>query len=362
MIEFKNCHFYAEEYIKGIIMAEMIKVGILGATGAVGQRFIEALSNHPWFEITSLAASERSAGKKYSDAASWRLESKLPDEIKDIEVVPVDTSKVDADIVFSALPSNNASKIEPKFAEAGFVVASNASAFRMEPDVPLVIPEVNSNHLDMIDVQKDNRNWDGHIITNPNCSTIVMVMTLKPLMQFGLESVNVATMQAISGAGFNGIPSMAIMDNIIPYISTEEDKMETEPLKLLGEFNGSEIENVDINISASCHRVPVMDGHTEAIWASMKQKPDPFEVTKAFKEFDPNIGDLPSKPKHSIIVSDKEDRPQPRLDRNAGNGMSISIGRIRQGIRYVAMGHNTIRGAAGASVLNAELMYKKGYM
>lgn len=339
-------------------MAKPIRAGILGATGAVGQRFVQALTDHPWFEITSLAASEKSAGKQYRDAANWRLDVPLPEEVADMEVVPVDPSRVDADVVFSALPASTAMVVEEAFAKNGFAVASNASAYRMVEDVPLVIPEVNADHLDLIEVQQDNRGWDGYIITNPNCSTIMMTVTFKPLMQFGLSNVTVATMQAISGAGYNGVSSMAILDNVVPYIGNEEDKLETEPQKLLGEFDGSQIVKADFEVSASCHRVPVMDGHTEAIWATMDDDPSPEEVRKAFLDFDPKLGDLPTEPEKPLIVRDEEDRPQPRLDRNAGNGMSVSVGRIREGIRYVAMGHNTIRGAAGASVLNAELLHK----
>jgi len=337
-----------------------IKAGILGATGAVGQRFVEALANHPWFEITSLAASERSAGKTYKEAAGWRLDTAMPESVEDIKVVPVDPKAVDADVVFSALPADLALTIEPEFAKAGFAVASNASSFRMEKDIPLVIPEVNPEHLGLIEVQQDTRGWDGYIITNPNCSTIIMTLTLKPLMQFGLETVQVATMQAISGAGFSGVAAMAIYDNVIPYIGSEEKKMETETLKLLGEFSGSEIVPADMRVSASCNRVPVIDGHTEAIWAGMRDKPTPEEVKEAFLKFDPKLGELPSEPKKALIVRDEIDRPQPRLDRNMGKGMSVSVGRIREGIRYIAMGHNTIRGAAGASVLNAELLHSMG--
>jgi aspartate-semialdehyde dehydrogenase len=337
-----------------------IKAGILGATGAVGQRFVEVLANHPWFEITALAASERSAGKTYKEAAGWRLDTAMPESVENIEVVPVDPKAVEADVVFSALPADLALTVEPEFAKAGFAVASNASSYRMEKDTPLVIPEVNPEHLGLLEVQQDARGWDGYIITNPNCSTIVMTLTLKPLMQFGLETIQVATMQAISGAGFSGVAAMAIYDNVIPYIGSEEKKMETETLKLLGEFNGSEIMPADISVSASCHRVPVVDGHTEAIWAGMKDKPTPEEVREAFLKFDPGLGELPSEPKKALIVRDEIDRPQPRLDRNMGKGMSVSVGRIREGIRYIAMGHNTIRGAAGASVLNAELLHSIG--
>ncbi|MEA1944653.1 MAG: aspartate-semialdehyde dehydrogenase [Euryarchaeota archaeon] len=340
---------------------ETIRVGILGATGAVGQRFVEALANHPWFELTSLAASERSAGKPYSRAANWRLSSQFPIEIGKEVVVSMKPEDVKADLVFSALPADVARTIEPAFAQAGIMVASNASAFRQEPDVPLIIPEVNSDHLGLIDVQRDLRRWDGAIVTNPNCSVIMLALTLKPLMQFGIEDVKVATMQAVSGAGYDGISSMAILDNVVPYIGGEEGKVENEAQKLLGRFDGSSVVDAEFDVSASCHRVPVIDGHTEAVWIRMADDPSPDEVRDAFLNFDPGLN-LPTEPEKAIIVRDEPDRPQPRLDRDAGDGMSVSVGRIREGIRYIAMGHNTIRGAAGASVLNAELMLSLGLL
>jgi aspartate-semialdehyde dehydrogenase (non-peptidoglycan organisms) len=339
-----------------------IKVGVLGATGNVGQRFIQALENHPWFEISALAASERSAGKAYGDVANWKIGTEIPESVENIEVVTIDPKKIDADIVFSALPADLAQTVEPAFAQEGFVVASNASSWRMEKDIPLTIPEVNPEHLGLIDVQKKNRKWDGCIITNPNCSTIMMAVTLKPLLQFGLESVNIATMQAISGAGYNGIYAMSIFDNVVPYIGGEEEKIQTETLKIFGDFDGAAVQDASFKVSASCHRVPVIDGHTEAIWANMKSNPKPEEVRDAFLKFDPGLSHLPTEPKYPIIVRDEPDRPQPKLDRDMGNGMSVSVGRIREGIRYVALGHNTIRGAAGASVLNAELLKEKGYL
>ncbi len=337
-----------------------IRAGVLGATGNVGQRFIEMLSRHPWFEITSLAASDRSTGKRYGDAANWRLETKIPEEVADITVVSVNAKKVDADIVFSALPTDLAKTIEPEFAKAGFAVASNASAMRMVKDIPLVIPEVNPEHLRLIDVQQDKRKWDGYIVTNPNCTTIMMAVSLKPLTKFGIKKIYLASMQAISGAGYDGVASMAILDNVIPYIEKEEEKVETETKKLLGEFNGSEVIDAPFTVSASCNRVMVMDGHTEALWVEMADNPNPDEVKKAFLDFDPGLSDLPTEPTPVIEVKDEKDRPQPRLDRNIGGGMSVSVGRIRPGIRYICMGHNTIRGAAGASVLNAELLKKMG--
>ncbi len=341
-----------------------IKAGVLGATGAVGQRFIEGLKEHPWFELTSLAASERSAGKKYSLAAKWRLESELPADIAEMTVVNVDPKEVDADIVFSALPADEAKTAEPAFAAAGFAVASNTSSYRMVADVPLLVPECNHEHLDIIKIQQENRGWEngGYMTTNPNCTTVMFVLPLKPLMKFGIETVHVASMQAVSGAGYEGVPSMAILGNVIPYIGGEEEKVETEPQKILGTFDGKKIVNADFKVSASCHRVPVMDGHTEAVWVTMRDNPTPEEVKKAMLEFDPKLGDLPTSPKKALIVKDEIDRPQPRLDRNRGNGMSVSVGRIRSGIRFICMGHNTVRGAAGASILNAELLVKKGLL
>ncbi|MCJ7443681.1 MAG: aspartate-semialdehyde dehydrogenase [Methanotrichaceae archaeon] len=339
-----------------------IKAGVLGATGAVGQRFIEGLRDHPWFELTSLAASERSAGKKYKEAAKWRLESELPEDFGEITVVNVNPKEVDADVVFSALPADEARKVEPVFAAAGFAVASNASAFRMVADIPLLIPECNHEHLEIIKIQQEQRNWEGYLTTNPNCTTIMFTLALKPLMKFDIESVHMASMQAVSGAGYEGVPSMAILGNIIPYISGEEEKVEEEPQKILGTFDGEKIVFADFSVSASCHRVPVMDGHTEAVWVKMRDNPTPEEVKRAMLDFDPGLGDLPTSPRKALIIRDEFDRPQPRLDRNRGNGMSVTVGRIRSGIRFICMGHNTVRGAAGASILNAELLHKKGML
>ena len=339
-----------------------IRAGVLGATGAVGQRFIEQLWDHPWFELTSLAASERSAGKKYCDAARWRLEHELPAEVAEMGVVAVDPKEVEADVVFSALPADEAKKVEADFAKAGFAVASNASAYRFDPDVPLMIPECNPDHLGLIDVQQKKRGWDGYIVTNPNCTTIMFALTLKALMPMDIQRVIIASMQAVSGAGYEGVPSMAILGNIIPFISGEEEKVEKEAQKILGTFDGDRIVDAPFGVSASCHRVPVMDGHTEALWVEMASKPTPEEVREAFLKFDPGLSDLPTEPERPLIVRDEPDRPQPRLDRNAGKGMAVSVGRIREGIRYIVMGHNTVRGAAGASVLNAELLSKKGML
>ncbi len=340
------------------------KVAILGATGMVGQKFVQLLANHPWFEITTLMASERRVGKRYGEEVDWIVSSDVPENVRDIEMAPMDPKHCDADIVFSALPSDVAKKVEPEFAKEGFVVASNASAFRMEEDVPLVIPEVNPDHLGLIEVQKKRRGWDGFIVTNPNCTTIMLVITLKPLMDLGLRRVTVATMQALSGAGYPGVPSLAIMDNVIPFIKGEEEKVETEPLKLLGKFDGERIVPANLKVSASCHRVPVIDGHLEAVWAEFDRNVELDEIRMAFESLKPL--DLPTSPEKVIIVREEEDRPQPRLDRDAGNGMSVVVGRLKKveekEIRYLVLGHNTVRGAAGASVLNAELMVKEGYI
>jgi len=342
----------------------MIKVGVLGATGAVGQRFIQILSGHPWFEITELLASKRSAGKAYRDATKWLIETALPENLQTMEVklaTPDSLKNSEVELLFSAIPANIAEKTEVEFAEAGFTVASNAAAHRMDVDVPLVIPEVNRDHLALINVQQRQRGWDGCIITNPNCSTIVMTLTLKPLMQFGIEHVRVATMQAISGAGYTGLPAMAIHDNVVPYIGGEEGKMETEPLKIMGELDGDTVKPANFRISASCHRVPVIDGHTEAIWIEFESNPSVDEMKQAFYDFKREI-ESPTSPDVPIMIMEEEDRPQPRLDRDLGGGMTVSVGRIRadtHGLKYIAMGHNTIRGAVGASVLNAEVLMKE---
>lgn len=344
----------------------MVNVGILGATGMVGQRFIELLADHPQFEITALTASKRSAGKKYKDAVNWHLETGIPEAVKDTVVVDTDPSEVkDVDLVFSALPADTAAVVEPKFAAAGMKVASNASAMRMEPDVPLVIPEVNPEHLDLIETQQRNRGWDGFIVTNPNCSTIALTLTLKPLYdQYDIKRVYVSTMQAVSGAGYSGVPSMAILDNIVPYIGSEEEKMESETLQLLGNFNGESVTPANFKLSASCNRTPVIDGHTEAVFIEMGEEFEVDDVKDAFKGFKglPQKLGLHSAPESPVIVREEEDRPQPRMDRGAGGGMAVSVGRVRrdsvfpENLKYVLVGHNTIRGAAGASILNAELI------
>ena len=347
------------------------KVAILGATGAVGQRFIQLLNDHPWFEIEVLAASERSAGKKYKEACNWILESEMPHEIAEMYVVNSDVESVEKagniDFVFSALPSAVAGTIEEEFARE-YPVFSKASAHRLEADVPLLIPEVNPDHLSLIKVQKERRSWNGFISTDPNCSTIQLAITLKPLMQFGLKKVIVSTMQALSGAGFPGVPSLSIIDNVVPYITGEEEKIEMETLKILGKFDGNKIQSANIQISASCNRVNVKDGHLECVFVELEKKPSVEEVKEAFRSFkgEPQRLNLPSAPENPIVVREENDRPQPRFDRDEGKGMSVVVGRIREDpvltIKYLCLGHNTIRGAAGAGLLSAELAAKRGYI
>ena len=339
----------------------MINVAVLGATGAVGQRFVEQLADHPWFNLSTLAASERSAGKPYGSIVKWRLDTPFPEKIGKIKVVPTSPKAMkNVDLVFSALPAEIATGVEQEFADAGIAVCSNASSHRMDPMIPLVVPEVNPEHLGLIDVQKD-AGRDGFIVTNPNCSTIMMVTALAPLRQFKFTDIRVATMQAISGAGFEGVAAMAIYDNVIPYIGKEEEKMETETLKIMGTLKGKKVVNAPYKVSASCHRVPVIDGHTMAVWAGYQRAGREAEKgIPGLQAPDQGTADPAGESVH--FFEEEPDRPQPRLDRMRGKGMTVSVGRLREGIRFIAMGHNTIRGAAGASVLNAELIVKKKYL
>lgn len=346
------------------------KVAILGATGAVGQRYIELLLKHPWFKIEVLAASEKSAGKKYKDACNWVMESDLPEEIANITVTNSTVESVkkagNVDLIFTSLPGDLAGPVEAEFATE-YPIFSKASAHRMEKDVPLLIPEINPDHLlSLVPVQKKTRGWKGFIVTDPNCSTIQMAITLKPLMQFGIKQIMVTTMQAISGAGYPGVPSLDIIDNVMPYISKEEEKMENEALKILGKYGNDTVENADFQITASCNRVNVKDGHLESIFAKLDQDPSIAEIEEAFSTFkgEPQQLRLPSAPENPIIIRKEANRPQPRFDRNTGNGMSVVVGRIRKDpvmtFKYTCLGHNTIRGGAGAGILSAELAVAKG--
>jgi aspartate-semialdehyde dehydrogenase len=345
------------------------RVGILGATGVVGQRFIQLLQNHPQFEVAALAASDRSQGKTYSQACTWRLPGDMPDQVKEIVVQPP-APPLDCDFVFSSLPTDVAEEAEENFARAGYPVISNSSPHRMGADVPLLIPEVNPEHIALIDFQRKNRGYDrGFIVTNPNCSAIAIVMALAPLhAKFGITSCVVTTMQALSGAGYPGVASLDATDNVIPFIGGEEEKIEAETLKLLGRINGSVIDRPAMTVSAQCNRVNVTDGHLASIRVSLSSKVSIDEIRAALSSFtaDPQQLKLHSAPEKPIIVRNENDRPQPRLDRDSGNGMSVTVGRIMPDnvfdYRFVALGHNTIRGAAGAAILNAELLVAKGYL
>ncbi len=342
-------------------------VGILGATGAVGQRLIQLLDPHPQFEISAVTASEDSAGKSYREAAKWRIDTPIPESVGDLEVRQTDPTYVpnDIDLLFSSLPSGVGEAVEPKFAEAGYVLSSNSSNFRTDPDVPLTIPEVNPEHLDLIEVQRDERDWNGAIVKNPNCSTITMVPPLAALDDaFGLERVDVSTLQAVSGAGYNGVSSMEIIDNAIPHIGGEEEKMETESKKLLGEFDGAAVRWNSFDVAASCNRIPTLDGHLENVWADTSADVTPEEVVEAMESY-PSADDLYSSPEQLIRVFEEPDRPQPRLDRNRDNGMGIAVGGVQattNGVQFNCLAHNTLRGAAGASILNGELLLEEGYI
>src|SRR3989339_1106127 len=345
---------------------QKIPVGILGATGSVGQKFIELLTDHPWFEIDELAASDKSAGKKYSDAVNWVMQTPLDKKIAEMEVKKCEPT-LNSKIVFSALDASVAGTIEEDFAKAGYVVISNARNHRFDPNVPLIIPEVNSDHLEMIKFQKYG---DGAIITNPNCSTIGLVLALKPLHEnFVIESVNVVTLQAVSGAGYPGLPSMDIIDNSIPFIGGEEPKMEKEPLKILGRLNTKgQVDFADIVISAQCNRVAVNDGHLECVQVKLKKKPSIEEMINSWINFkaEPQKLNLPSAPKNPIYYFHEEKYPQPKIHRNLEKGMAAAVGRLREcplfDYKFVVLSHNTVRGAAGGTILIAELLHAKGYL
>jgi aspartate-semialdehyde dehydrogenase len=360
-------------------MTSKIPVGILGATGTVGQRFIQLLHEHPWFEITWLAASDRSAGKLYSEAAKWNLATPIPARIAAMKVSAAAPDSSTPRLVFAALDATAAQQIEPAFAEAGHAVVSNSSAFRMAEDVPLIIPEVNSDHVPLIKTQKWYKKNGGFMVTNPNCSAIGLVLALAPLhRRFGIDKIFVATMQAISGAGYPGVPSMDILGNVIPYIAKEEDKMEAETRKLLGSLkegslkegslNGSHVADADLTLSAHCNRVAVEDGHTESVSLKLRKPAKAEEIIEAWNEFRclPQKLKLPTAPEQPVIYESAPDRPQPRLDRDRGRGMSAVCGRLRPcnifDWKFTVLSHNTIRGAAGAALLNGELLKAQGYL
>lgn len=342
----------------------MIDVGVLGATGMVGQQFVARLARHPWFKVTWLAASERSEGKRYADAAPWRLATPMPDACAGLTVDACDPGK-GPKIVFSALDAKAADQFEHAFAAAGHVVLSNARTYRMDPLVPLLIPEVNAEHLSLLPDQRKAKGWSGAVVTNPNCATVVLAMALAPLRPFGIRRVSVTTLQAVSGAGYPGVASLDILGNIIPFIGGgEEEKIETETLKILGTATTP----LAAIVSAQVTRVPVIDGHTAAVSVELESKPSVDDMVRAMRAFTgkPQALKLPTAPNPPLVVLDGDTRPQPRLDVDRGDGMTVSVGRVRAcrvlTHRFVALGHNTIRGAAGASILNAELMHAEGML
>jgi aspartate-semialdehyde dehydrogenase len=348
-------------------MQTRIEVGILGATGMVGQHFIKFLQGHPWFDLKWLGASDRSAGKKYRDAMVWHSSGLTPESIADLTVEECKPGNAPR-LLFSAMDASVATEIERAFAEAGHIVVSNSRNHRMEPDVPLLVPEINPEHLKIVPLQQRNRGWKGQIVTNPNCSTIGLTMGLGPLKQFGITKVLVTTMQAVSGAGYPGVPSMDIMGNVVPFIGGEEPKMEQETQKIMGEFAGDHIEPLAAKVSAHCNRVAVIDGHTETVSVELSGNPGEAAIREAFDTFSavPQQRQLPSAPKHPVIYMHEANRPQPRKDAERERGMAAFIGRLRPcpvlGYKFVVLSHNTIRGAAGAAVLNAELMHSEGML
>ncbi|RLG92132.1 MAG: aspartate-semialdehyde dehydrogenase [Candidatus Hecatellales archaeon] len=349
-------------------MGGKLKAAVLGATGMVGQMFIRLLEENPWFKVEAVAASERSAGKRYYEAVrGGGFFGGFSEETMNLEVQPLNPKALkDVEVVFSALPSDIAYKTEEEFAKEGFIVLSNASSHRMDPDVPILNPEVNWEHISLIDEQRRKRKWDGAIVTNPNCTTAVLTLSLKPIFdRFGLKRCIVSTMQAVSGAGYPGVASLDIIDNVIPFISQEEEKVQRETLKMMG----SPGKPASFKVSASCHRVQTVDGHLEAVFVETEEKTDPESVVEAMTKFtsEPQKLKLPSAPNPPIVVRFEDNRPQPRLDRMAGGGMAVVVGRVRRDeafdcVKYVVLGHNLIRGAAGCSILNAELLKAKNYL
>ena len=346
---------------------DRIPVGILGATGMVGQEFVSFLRTHPWFDLTWLGASDRSAGKPYFEAANWRLGGETPAYVRDIIVS--DSKPAGAPrLVFSSMDASVATEIEQAFAAAGHVVVSNSRNHRMDADVPLLVPEINADHLSLLPLQRKQRGWSGQIVTNPNCSTVVLVMALAALKPFGIRRVIVTTMQALSGAGYPGVASMDINANVIPFIGGEEEKMQQETQKILGDFAGTAIQPLAAKVSAHCNRVPVVNGHTITVSVEFEKKPSDKELLRAWRGWRglPQLKGLPSAPPCPVIYMEEKDRPQPRRDVERENGMAVFVGRLRPcpvlDYKFVALGHNTVRGAAGAAVLNAELMKAEGWL
>ncbi len=345
-----------------------LDVAILGATGAVGQRFIQLLENHPWFRVAEVVASDRSAGKPYAEACRWVLAGQPPSEVAQLNVLPLD-AELNSPIVLSALPGDVAKTLEPELAARGHVVSSNTSSHRMATDVPILLPDINADHVRLVDVQRRNRGWtSGALVTMSNCTIVAMVVALAPLLKFGVKQINLVSMQAISGAGYPGVASLDILDNVIPYIGGEEEKAETEPRKILGALASDHVNMLDATISAACNRVPVLDGHLVCVSVGFEHKPSLDDIKAAWAAFEghPDARSLPSAPHPIIVYTDGPDRPQPRRDREAGRGMTTTVGRLREcpllDVKFVGLSHNTIRGAAGGAILNAELLVAQGYV
>ena len=345
-----------------------IPVAVLGATGAVGQRFVQLLAGHPWFEIAALAASERRVGEPYAEACNWVIAGEMPPAVREIALSPLEPTQP-ARLVFSALPSEIARQVEPRFAQAGYAICSNASAFRYDQDVPLLIPEINADHLALVERQRTVRGWEGFIVTSPNCTTTGIAIPLKPLdAAFGLRKVFVATMQAVSGAGYPGIPALDILGNVVPYIAGEDEQVELEMRLLLGRLVDGERVEAGLIVSAQTNRVPVLDGHTACLSLGFENPPTVEGALAALRDFrgPDDVRDLPSAPSHPIVARKEPDRPQPRLDRETEGGMAVTVGRVRPcpllDLRLVSVVHNTRRGAASGSILNAELLIARGYV
>jgi aspartate-semialdehyde dehydrogenase len=350
-------------------MEQKIPVAVLGATGAVGQRFVSLLADHPWFEIASVTGSERSQGQPYAEAVKWLLPGEIPPAVREMVIERTDAVPSEIQLVFSALPSRVALEAEPELASRGYLVCSNASAHRMGPDIPLLIPEINADHLALIDHQRAQRGWPGLIVTSPNCASTAIVFPLKAMHDtFGLSQVHAVTMQAVSGAGYPGVSSLEITDNVIPFIQGEEPKLEQESRKMLGDLSVGTIEPGNFQVSAQVNRVPVLDGHLVALSIGLQKEANLEDVTRALEAFkaSDSISGLPSAPDRALVLRHEEDRPQPRLDREAENGMAVSVGRVQScsvlDYKMISLVHNTVRGAAGGAVLNAELLVKQGFV
>jgi aspartate-semialdehyde dehydrogenase len=350
-------------------MSDRIPVAVLAVTGSVGQRFIQLLDGHPYFKVLAMTASDRTVGQKYGSACHWILPGDMPEWAREMEILPTSPQSVSVPLAFSALPAEAALEIEPLFARAGVLVCSNASAFRMATDVPILFPEVNPEHAAILPIQRRLRGWTGGIVTNSNCTSTGITVALKPLQDaFGLKKVFAVSMQALSGAGYPGVPSMDIIDNVIPFIKGEEEKVELEPRKMLGRLVGDEIVSADFLVSAHTNRVAVTDGHIVCLSVELQNSASPTQAIRVMRDYRaPEISrDLPSAPDPVIIVRDEPDRPQPRLDRMTGKGMATVVGRVRSDtifdLKFVVLSHNTIRGAAGGSIYNAELLKKSGYI